>query len=146
MILSGTNNYFGITTVGGGSVTAAAGGVLILSGTKAGTTRNVNVGNGATLQLELANALGIAGVVNSQLQLFTGSTLRLRSDSSLTFNGSDGIGGLNVPTIAIDVNQRTGAGINKVLTISPGTTSFGNSVTFNRAVIKNQFLILAAWG
>ncbi len=132
LVLNGDNTYTGATNLGSGSATAGGGGTLILTGNNTGATGNMNVGNGATIQLQTASALGTTGVAGtSQFLLFNGSTLQLRNDSATAFNGTNVIGGLNNATIAIDVNQLTGAGANNALGISPGTTPFGNTVTMN---------------
>ena len=129
--LTGNNTYTGVTTVGSGSATAGGGGTLVLSGSNTAATGNINVGNGATLELRSANAAGTLGSASSRVALFTGSNLLLRADSSLTFNGTNAIAGLDTATVGIDVNQLTGAGTNQTLTISPGVTPVGNAVTLN---------------
>lgn len=132
LVLAGNNTYTGVTTIGSGSATAGGGGTLVLSGTNTAATGNINVGNGATLELRSVNAAGTLGVgAASRIALFSGSNLALRSDSTATFSGTNGIAGLNNATVGIDVNQLTGAGTNQILTISPGVTPVGNTVTFN---------------
>ena len=129
--LTGNNTYTGVTTVGSGSATAGGGGTLVLSGSNTAATGSINVGNGGTLELRSANAAGTLGNPSSRIGLFDGSNLLLRADSSLTFNGTNSIGGLNNATVGIDVNELTAAGTNETLTISPGVTPVGNTVTLN---------------
>lgn len=131
LVLNGDNSYTGLTSVGSGSGTAGGGGTLVLSGNNTSVTGNTQVGNGATLELRSPNALGATGAANSQLQLFNGSTLRLRADTDTLFNGTNAIGALNGAVVNIDVNQQTAAGTNRNLVISPGFTNYGNAVTLN---------------
>ena len=131
LVLAGNNTYTGVTTIGSGTATAGGGGTLVLSGTNTAATGNINVGNGGTLELRSADAAGTLGTAASRIALFNGSNLALRADSSLTFNGTNGIAALNAATVGIDVNQLTGAGTNQTLTISPGVTAVGNAVTIN---------------
>lgn len=130
VVLNGNNTYTGVTNVGSGTATVGGGGTLVIAGTNT-AMGNTNVGNGAILQLRSAGALANTGVSNSQLVLFSGSTLQLRADASTTYGGTNGIGGLNNATINFDVNQAS-SGSNNVLSISSGApTPMGNAVTLN---------------
>ncbi len=130
LTLAGGHSYKGVTTVGTGSTSSSTTGTIVMSGDNSALTGNVNVGNGSTLRLESATALGTQGVTGSLLGLFNGSTLQLRADSSTTFSGTNAISALNTAAVNIDVNPLTTASGN-VLTISPGTTPIGNTVAFN---------------
>ena len=127
-----TASTLGLTKAGTGSLTLS--GANTFSG-----VLNVTAG---TLQLQ-ANAGNTAGGVSSvagaaysgtttRFNLAGGSTLQLRSDSNVTFQGVDAIGGLNNATVTIDVNQVTAAGSNNVMSISTAAaTPIGNAVTVN---------------
>lgn len=130
LTLAGGHSYKGVTTVGTGTTSSSTTGTIVMSGDNSALTGNVNVGNGSTLRLESATALGTQGVTGSLLGLFNGSTLQLRADSSTTFSGTNAISALNTAAVNIDVNPLTTASGN-VLTISPGTTPIGNTVAFN---------------
>jgi autotransporter-associated beta strand protein len=91
-----------------------------------------------TLQLQAnagnttAGVTSVAGAaLSGRLGFATGATLQLRSDSAVTFAGTDGITGLNGVNVTIDVNQRTATGSNNVLTLSPGISPVANTVTIN---------------
>jgi autotransporter-associated beta strand protein len=130
LTLSGNNSYTG---TGGTTVSA---GTLTLSGSNS-TTGQAKVSSGATLQLQAnagntvsgtsyalsvgANNLTMSGVNQST------STLQLRSDSSVTFNGGNNLGGLggtgSGETVDIDVNNLGTNGdmaANQTLTFAPG--------------------------
>ena len=99
LTLSGSNSYTGTTTVGSGTTTSGTASTLVLTGSNGGMgSAAVNVGNGATLQLQ-ANAgntsSGTSNALSSTaaLGLFTGSTVQLLSDGSVTFAGGNSIGG-----------------------------------------------------
>lgn len=130
LTLAGGHSYKGVTTVGTGTTSSSTTGTIVMSGDNSALTGNVNVGNGSTLRLESATALGTQGVTGSLLGLFNGSTLQLRADSSTTFSGTNAISALNTAAVNIDVNPLT-TGSGNVLTISPGTTPIGNTVAFN---------------
>lgn len=106
----------------GGGITTAGAGTLTLSGTNSYTGTTI-VANGTTLQLNSATALS----TSSALTLNNGSTLALRGDANTTFTAASLA---NTPngTITIDVNQLTGAGANKTLTLSNNFTSTATSV------------------
>jgi fibronectin-binding autotransporter adhesin len=149
LVLNGNNAYGagattatnGVTTIGSGTATnAVPGGTLVLTGNNAGSPGNVQVGFGSTLQLQanagntsggVSTALGTTGVAGSLLSLFNSSALQLRSDSAVTFGGTNNIGALNNATVGFDVNGVTAAGANNVLTVSPGNSNIGNAVTLN---------------
>ncbi len=121
--LTGNNTFTGALTVSAGTV--------ILSGensARPAATNGQTVVNG-TLQLQAKAGNTTAGVstalsgertANQPLLLNTGGTLQLRSDSAVTFAGANGMGGLGSATVAIDVNQLTGAGTNNAITLAPG--------------------------
>ena len=119
------------------SISKAGTGTWVLSGANTFTgTLGVTAG---TLQLA-ANPGNITAGVSSaagantaaRLSLANATMLQLRSDSTVTFGGTDAIGALNGAVVGIDVNQLTSTGTNNVLTISPGTaTPIGNAVTLN---------------
>src|ERR1019366_3097489 len=56
--------------------------------------------------------------------------IQFRSDSSVTFNGGDNLGGLGNGITSWDVNQVTGAGSNNTITFAPAGFNVLNS-TFN---------------
>jgi autotransporter-associated beta strand protein len=138
--LPGNNTYSGPTTVSGG--------ILILSGSNNnGSSATASVSSGATLQLQAnvgntsvtgtSYALGNAA---NKLTLSNGSTLQLRSNSSVSFNGMDNLPGLNGTTITIDVNNITagttngatnGGTQNQTLTMGSATTGIGTTGQFN---------------
>lgn len=67
-----------------------------------------------TLRLEAPDALA-----NSTLNLSNNTTLQLRSDTSATFAGGDGLGGVGGASITIDVDQLTSGNRDQTLTFSP---------------------------
>ena len=104
LTLSGSNSYAGLTTVG------------------ASTTLQLQANAGNTVS-GTSYALGANSLTMSGVNAST-STLQLRSDTSLTFNGGNSMGGLGGTsageTVDIDVNQLTATGSNNTLTFAPG--------------------------
>jgi autotransporter-associated beta strand protein len=104
LILSGNNTYTGGTRVNPNAT-------LQLQANGGNTVSGTNYAMGATSQLNM-------GGVNGST-----STLQLRSDTSVTFSGGNGMGGLGGTgageTVNIDVNQLTPAGANNTFTLAP---------------------------
>ena len=129
LTLTGTNTYAGVTTNSGGT--------LVLAGNEIGVTNATVVSSGATLQLQANStnivsgtsyALGTLATAGNQFNV--GSTIQFRSDSSVTFNGGENLGGVGNGINSWDVNQVTGAGANNTITFAPDGFSVFNS-TFN---------------
>lgn len=157
LVLNANNTYFGTTTVGNGSaaVTTAPGGTLVLAGDNSLSNGNIFVGYGSTLRLE-ANSRNIVDGVSraagtglnnttTTISLFNTSNLQLRSDSAVTFSGTNNIQALNGATVGIDVGGVTAAGTNHVLTASPGNSNIGNAVTFNVTGSQGNSLALGTF-
>ena len=130
---NGTLELLGNNTFTGPLTLAANGGLVVLSGNNssrsAAATALTVVSTGAKLQLQ-ANATNTAAGVSSALSaetsgnvkplsLLDGSTLQLRSDSSVTFAGANNLGGLGVVATTIDVGQVSTAGVGRILTLAP---------------------------
>jgi len=129
LTLIGTNTYTGTTTVSAGT--------LILAGNEASVTNTTTVSSGATLQLQANSSNIVSGVsyalgtISAATNSFSvGSTIQFRSDSSVTFNGGNNLGGLGNGTNSWDVNQVTGAGANNTVTFALAGFNVFNS-TFN---------------
>lgn len=157
VIITGNNTFTGNVTAGSGSLTLSGsnsftgtlainnvGTIVTLSGNNsarpAGTTGLTTVGNGTTLQLQanegntvsgLSYALSGEQTANSPLSLNNGSSLQLRSDSSVTFAGTNNIASLNNATVGIDVDRIGGSATNNTLTAAAGVIPIGNAVTLN---------------
>ena len=127
LVLAGNNTFTGALNI------AANGGTVVLSGDNsarpAATTGQTVINSASTLQLQanagnttagVSTALSAERTANQPLLLNNGGTLQLRSDSAVTFAGANNFGGLGSATVAIDVNQLTGAGSNNPLTLAPG--------------------------
>ncbi len=145
---SANNIYSGNITNGNGTVavTKSNSSTWTLSGNNS-FTGAVNV-TGGTLQLQANNgntsnfttASTALGTTSGRLTLSTGTTLQLRSDTSVSFNGTDGLGNLNSKTITIDVNNITagttngatnGGAQDQTLTMGSATTGLGTTGQFN---------------
>src|ERR1039458_1817835 len=129
LTLTGTNTYISTTTVNAGT--------LILAGNEVSVTNATTVSSGATLQLQANSSNTVSGVSYALGTISTatntlnvGSTIQFRSDSSVTFNGGDNLGGLGNGITSWDVNQVTGAGANNTITFAPSGFNVFNS-TFN---------------
>jgi autotransporter-associated beta strand protein len=107
---------------GTGSLTIPSGniGTVILSG--ANTFTGTTTVNGGVLQLQNINSLAA-----NSLTLKNGSTLQLRSNSGVTFNGGDGFNGLGNASVTFDVDQLTGEGANQTLGFAPDGFNIGNT-------------------
>jgi autotransporter-associated beta strand protein len=130
---NGTLQLWGDNTFTGALTLAANGGVVVLTGNNAGRAAGANgltvVSSGAKLQLQANAANTTAGVSTAlsaettgsfkPLSLLDGSTLQLRSDSSVAFAGTNNLGGLGVGAATIDVGQVSAAGIGRTLTLAP---------------------------
>ncbi len=127
LVLAGNNTFTGALNI------AANGGTVVLSGDNsarpAATTGQTVINSASTLQLQanagnttagVSTALSAERTANQPLLLNNGGSLQLRSDSAVTFAGANNFGGLGSATVAIDVNQLTGAGSNNPLTLAPG--------------------------
>ena len=116
LALVGNNSYSGATTV--------AGGTLIFSGSNSYTgATTVSAGT-----LEFQSATAMSG--SSAMSISSGATLSLRADANTTFTPSSFIGSSGSYTIA--VNQLTGAGAGKTLTLANPFTigsASGNNLT-----------------
>ena len=125
LILSGNNS------AATGAFTAAAGGTLVLNGNNAarpaGTNGRTVAANGGILQLQanLANTTaGVSSALSAEqtaaqpLTLQNGGLLQLRSDSSVTFSGGNGMGGMGSATVNFNVD-RLSSGSGHTLTIAP---------------------------
>jgi fibronectin-binding autotransporter adhesin len=126
LTLSGNETFAGTLTAGSGST-------LFLTGnnTARGTSVTQLNGNG-TLQLQ-ANA---GNIVNGSSSALTGSAtgftvlssyptaqsvaIQLRSDSSVTFTGANGLGGVGNTAMNFDVGNITAGNSNNTLTFAPG--------------------------
>ncbi len=129
LTLIGTNTCKGTTTVSAGT--------LVLAGNEAGVTNTTTVSSGATLQLQANSSNIVSGISYALGTLSTaantfnvGSAIQFRSDSSVTFNGGNNLGGVGNGTNSWDVNQLTGAGLNNTITFAPAGFNVLNS-TFN---------------
>jgi len=155
VLLAGDNSFTGSLTAAGGPLvlsgnnstatgafTAAAGGTLVLSGNNstrpAATNGRTVAATGGILQLQanpnntaagISYALSAEQTANQPLNLLSGSTLQLRSDSSLTFAGGNNLGGLGSATVTIDVNSLS-SGSGNILTIAPAGFAV-NTTTLN---------------
>ena len=130
---NGTLELLGNNTFTGPLTLAASGGLTVLSGNNsarpAAATALTVVGNGAKLQLQANTANTVAGISTAlsaettgnvkPLSLLDGSTLQLRSDTSVTFAGANNLGGLGVVAATIDVGQASAAGVGRTLTLAP---------------------------
>lgn len=130
---SGTLELLGNNTFTGPLTLAASGGLTVLSGNNsarpAAATALTVVGNGAKLQLQANTANTVAGISTAlsaetagnvkPLSLLDGSTLQLRSDTSVTFAGANNLGGLGVVAATLDVGQASAAGVARTLTLAP---------------------------
>jgi autotransporter-associated beta strand protein len=135
LTLSGNESFTGALTVGASTT-------VILSGSNgarpAGTNNLTVVNNGGVLQLQANPANTVSGTsyalsseetANSPLELNSGATVQLRSDSNVTFAGANNLGGVGSATITFDVNQLTSAGSNNTLTFAPGgITTFNTTI------------------
>lgn len=130
---NGTLTLLGNNTFAGALTVSASGGTVILSGNNSARPANANaltvIGNGAKLQLQ-ANAFntfaGVSSALSAEtsgnvkpLSLLDGSTLQLRSDSSVTFAGANNLGGLGVVAATIDLGQVSSAGVGRTLILAP---------------------------
>jgi fibronectin-binding autotransporter adhesin len=157
VVITGNNSFTGNLTAGSGSLTLSgnnsftgilavnnSGTIVTLSGNNsarpAGTTGLTTVGNGATLQLQanggntnlgLSTALSGEQTANSPLSLTNGSSLQLRSDSSVTFAGTNNVASLNNATVGIDVDRIGASATTNTLTAAAGVIPIGNAVTLN---------------
>jgi len=156
VVLTGNNSFTGTLTATGagalvltgnnsaatGAFTAAAGGTLVISGDNrnrpAATNGRTVAAAGGILQLQansnnttagISYALSAEQTANQPLNLLSGSTLQLRSDSSLTFAGGNNLGGLGSATITVDVNP-LGTGSGHILTLAPAGFAV-NTTTIN---------------
>ncbi len=159
---SGNNTYYT------GATTVASGNTLILTGTNStGSTTGftptlaaqattvtgtlqlqANVGNtanGVSTVFGGANA-GNTTTNSNMLNLANNSTLQLRSDNTVTFGGTSGIGGLNNVTVTIDVNRVGTSATNQVLSLMPFGSAFASAVTVNVTGGNGYSLALGAWG
>jgi autotransporter-associated beta strand protein len=126
LTLVGNNSYGGRTIVSVGT--------LILTGNNPGATNSTYITNSATLQLQANGANTVAStsyalgtLATAANRLNGGSTLQLRSDSSVLFNGGDSLAGLGGATVTFDVNQLTGSGANNILSFA--TAGFNTAST-----------------
>ena len=114
VVLSGSNSYTGVTTVSPGAT-------LQLQANAGNTASGVSYALGA-------NNLTMGAINNST------TTLQLRSDTSVTFNGGNNMGGLGGnaspygETVDLDVNQLTSAGSNNTLTFAPAGFATLNTI------------------
>jgi autotransporter-associated beta strand protein len=105
-----------------GGIAKTGSGTLLLSSanTYTGTT-SLQEG---TLRLENTSALG-----SGTLSMSNGTTLQLRSNSSTTFNGGNGLGGLGGATINFDVNQLATGNTNQTISFATGGfNTFGTTI------------------
>ncbi len=130
---NGTLELLGNNTFAGALTLAANGGTVILSGNNSARPANANgltvIGNGAKLQLQanVANtAAGVSTVLSAEtsgnvkpLSLTDGGTLQLRSDTSVTFAGTNNLGGLGVANVTIDLGKVSAAGVGRTLVLAP---------------------------
>jgi fibronectin-binding autotransporter adhesin len=130
---NGTLELWGNNTFTGPLTLAVNSGLVVLAGNNSGRPAAANgltvVSSGAKLQLQANAANTTAGVSTAlsaettgsfkPLSLLDGSTLQLRSDSSVVFAGTNNLGGLGVGTATIDVGQVSAAGIGRTLTLAP---------------------------
>jgi autotransporter-associated beta strand protein len=152
---SGTLELQGNNTFTGPLTLAASGGLTILSGNNtarpAAATALTVVGNGAKLQLQANTANTVAGISTAlsaetagnvkPLSLLDGSTLQLRSDTSVTFAGANNLGGLGVVSASIDVGQVSSAGVGRTLILAPAGFPV-SSATVNVTGANNYSLSL----
>jgi autotransporter-associated beta strand protein len=147
LTMGGPVSGSGLIKAGNGTL-AANGGVVVLTGNNGGRAAGANgltvVSSGSKLQLQANAANTIAGVSTAlsaettgsfkPLSLLDGSTLQLRSDSSVAFAGTNNLGGLGVGTATIDVGQVSAAGIGRTLTLAPlGCALAGGTVNVTGA-------------
>ncbi len=152
---NGTLELLGNNTFAGALTLAANGGLVVLSGNNSARPANANaltvIGNGAKLQLQ-ANAANISAGVSSALSaetsgnvkplsLLDGSTLQLRSDSSVTFAGANNLGGLGVVAATIDLGQVSSAGVGRTLILAPAGFAVSGA-TLNLTSADNYTLSL----
>jgi autotransporter-associated beta strand protein len=130
---NGTLTLLGNNTFAGSLTLAASGGTVILSGNNGGRPANANgltvIGNGAKLQLQanVSNTTaGVSTVLSAEtsgnvkpLSLTDGGTLQLRSDTSVTFAGTNNLGGLGAANVTIDLGKLSAAGVGRTLVLAP---------------------------
>ena len=122
LMLAGNNSFTGALTVNASKT-------VILTGNNSSrpsataTTTNVT----GILQLQANSGNTVSGIsyalgpeaTAAALNLNNGSTLQLRSDSSVTFAGGNNLGGIGSSSATFDVNQLTSAGSNDIFTFAP---------------------------
>ena len=128
LTLTGTNtgaNRFGMALSDAGGATSLVkngAGTWVLSGSSS-HSGNTSLQEG-TLRLENTSALG-----SGTLSMSNGTTLQLRSNSSTTFNGGNGLGGLGGATINFDVNQLATGNTNQTISFATGGfNTFGTTI------------------
>ena len=128
--LTGNNTYTGATTVSAGT--------LILSGSNSAATGPTNVTGVLQLVANAGNGGATVGGTNaaistsSALTLNNGATLSLQSDTATTFAPAS-LGPFTAATYTIAVNELTGAGAGKTLSLAneTGVNSGGGDATIN---------------
>lgn len=171
VILTGNNTFTGGVNAAAGSLAMTgnnqftgilalinAGTSVTLSGNNqarpAATNGLTSVAAGTTLQLQAnagntisgtSYALSAEQTANQPLSLLTGSTLQLRSDSSVSFAGGNNLGGMGSATVTFDVNNLS-SGTGNTIGFAPGgfavnTTTLnitgGNGYTLGTGIINN---------
>jgi fibronectin-binding autotransporter adhesin len=110
------------TTNGGAAITVNTG-KLVLTGSNSGYTGATAINSGGTLQLQANVANTVSGTSNvlggNNLTANNGATLQLRSDTSVIFNGGNGLGGLGAGTVNFDVNRIGASATNQALSFAP---------------------------
>ena len=143
LLLSGDNSFSGALTITGtGRTVTLTGNNSARPGTATGRTV-VSGGNILRLEANTGNTTGPLSTVLSAepvspaqpLVLNSLSTLQLRSDSSVTFAGTENVGGINGGSTGmsttVDVDRLNAPATGQTLTLSPLFVPYGNTVSLN---------------
>jgi autotransporter-associated beta strand protein len=138
---TGTDSYAGLLqngSAGNLALTKTGTGTLVLTGANTNTYTGTTTVNTGTLQYNAPAAMS----TGSAITIASGATLALASDSNATFTPASVTGPAGNYTIS--VNQLTGAGANKTLTLANFSGSTSGVSTLNVTSTSGDTLLLSS--